>query len=220
MTSLRGICAASFVLVTLIGAPLAARSQQANAKTGDVLVYYCHDLSFVTVRILPKRVEVETESRKVTLVETPPSAPVRYSDGKVTLSSLGEQVRFEEPGAVYFCRSMPVEVPWQEARFRGIEFRAAGDDPVWTLEIDSGVAVEFAYGSGDARAVTRFPPAEFVDKDNRMTLTTASGSLSLAVLAERRVCSVGGSTVTLTVTVTLDGKTYRGCGRPLPPPLP
>jgi hypothetical protein len=26
--------------------------------------------------------------------------------------------------------------------------------------------------------------------------------------------------MTLAVTVTLDGKTYRGCGRPLTPPLP
>jgi len=53
-----------------------------------------------------------------------------------------------------------------------------------------------------------------------MTLTAAIGTRSLAVVAERRVCSLTGSTMTLAVTVTLDGKTYRGCGRPLTPPLP
>lgn len=220
MTWLRHIVAASFVTVVLAGTPPVARSQQANAKDGDLLVYYCHNLSLLIVRVLPKRVDVETESRKTTLAETSPPSTVRYSDGRVTLSSLEEQVRFEEPGAVYFCRSTPVEVPWQEARFRGIEFRAAGDDPVWSLEVDSGVAVEFATGRGDARTVTKFPPAELAGKDSRMTLTAVDGAHSLGVVAERRVCTLAGSTMTLTVTVTLDGRTYRGCGRPLTPPLP
>jgi uncharacterized membrane protein len=220
MTWLRKIVGASFVIVLLVSNSFTGHAQQSIVKDGDLLVYYCNDLSLVTVRVLPKGVEVERASRKATLVETPPPSPVRYSDGNVTLSSLETQVRFAEPGIVYFCRSTPVEVPWQEARFRGIEFRAAGDDPVWSLEIDSGVAVEFATGLGDARTVTRFPPAELASKDSRMTLTAVAGAHSLGVVAERSVCTLAGSTMTLTVTVTLDGKAYRGCGRPLTPPLP
>ena len=145
---------------------------------------------------------------------------MRYSDGVVTLSGLEDFIRLEEPGTVYFCQSMPAEVPWHEARFRGIDFRAAGDEPAWSLEVDSGVAVEFATGLGTARTVTKFPPAQLSGTDSRMTLTAVSGPLSLAVLAERRVCSLAGSTMTLMVTVTLNGKTYSGCGRPLTPPLP
>jgi putative lipoprotein len=150
----------------------------------------------------------------------PPSSAVRYSDGSVTLSGLEEYVRLEEPGAVYFCRSIPAEVPWQEARFRGIEFRAAGDEPPWSLEVDSGVVVEFATGLGDARTVRKFPPAELTGTETRMTLAAVAGSVSLSVVAERRVCTLAGSTMTLSVTVTIDGKTYRGCGRPLIAPLP
>jgi putative lipoprotein len=218
MISLRLIAAASFLYVmsvTTIGA-----SQRAIRAEGEVLVYYCHNLSIATVRVFPKRVEIETATRKATLAETTPPSSVLYSDGVVTLSGLGEHVRFEEPGAVYFCQSMPAEVPWQEARFRGIEFRAAGDDPLWSLEVDSGVGVEFVTGQGDTRAVTKFPPAELTGTDNRMTLRAISGPRSLGVLAERRVCNLAGSTMTLAVTVTLDGKTYRGCGRPLTSPLP
>jgi putative lipoprotein len=169
---------------------------------------------------LSKRVEIETATRKATLFETTAPSAVRYSDGVVTLSGLGDHVRFEEPGAVYFCQSMPAEVPWHEARFRGIDFRAAGDEPQWSLEVDAGVAVEFVTGLGGARTVTRFPAAELRETDTRIALATVSGPLSLTVLAERRVCNLAGSTMTLAVTVTLNGKTYRGCGRPLIPPLP
>jgi len=217
---LRHIAVASLLLGLLNAPDAVAGSQQPDAKDGDVLVYYCHNLSIVTVRVFPKRVEVETEARKATLAETTPASPVRFSNGTMTLSGLGQQVRLEEPGAVYFCRSLPSEVAWQEARFRGIEFRAAGDNPSWSLEIDSGVAIVFTSGQGDTRAVTKFPPATLAGTDARMTLTTVSGSLSLAVLSERRVCTLGESVMTLTVTVTFNGKTYSGCGRTLPPPLP
>jgi hypothetical protein len=48
-----------------------------------------------------------------------------------------------------------------------------------------------------------------------MTMTATSGSHTLAVVAERRICNHAGSTMTLSVTVTLDGRAYSGCGRML-----
>jgi uncharacterized membrane protein len=167
------------------------------------------------VQVLPGRVEVATSTRTATLAETAQPSPVRYSDGTLTLSGLDELVRFEEPGSVHWCRSMPAEVPWQETRLRGIEFRAAGDDPTWSLEVDTGNAVEFATGLDAGRTVTRFPPAAFAGDDTRMTLTTKTASQVLTVVAEQRTCYHAGSTNTLSVTVTLDGMTYRGCGRRL-----
>ena len=175
-------------------------------------MYYCQNLALVTVRVLPKRVEVTTPNRKIMLTETTQPSTARFSDGSVTLSELGELVRLEEPGSVSWCRIDPVEVPWQDARLRGIDFRAAGD-PAWSLEVDNGVATEFATGEGAARIVTKFPPAALSGKETRMTLTATSGSHALAVVAERRICHHAGSTMTLSVTLTLDGRTYTGCGR-------
>jgi hypothetical protein len=215
MASLRRISIASLLFVTAIGAPAFARSRQSSAKEGDLLVYYCQNLSIVTVRVLPKQVEVVTPARRATLAEMIAPSPVRYSNGSVTLSSLEEHVRFEEPGAVYWCRSLPVEVPWQDARLRGIEFSAAGDSPAWLLEVDAGVAIEFAAGVGAARTVTKFPAADFATRDGRMTLTARSGSHALTVAATPGVCHLAGSTMTLSVAATLDGQTYNGCGRAL-----
>ena len=102
-----------------------------------------------------------TLERKTRSAEVAASSPVRYSNGTATLSGVEEYARFEESGSSYWCRSAPAEAPWQAARLRGIEFRAAGDDPEWSLEIDSGVAVAFATGRGTARVVTTFPAADF-----------------------------------------------------------
>jgi hypothetical protein len=183
MTTLRCLTAASFLFVIVTSTPSLAGSQQATAKEGDLLVYYCQNLALLTVRVLPKRVEVTTANRKATLAETAQPSPARFSDGSATLSDLGELVRFEEPGAVYWCRIEPVEVPWQDARLRGIDFRAAGD-PGWWLEIDNGVATEFAAGEGAARVVTKFPAAALGGRDSRLTMTTTSGS-SVATRAAR-----------------------------------
>lgn len=212
--SLRRIVTASLALVVLTATPPVALSQQVKAKDGDLLVYYCQNLAILTVRVLPKRVEVTTANRKLMLTETAQPSPARFSDGSATLSELGELVRFEEPGAVSWCRIEPAEVPWQDARLRGIDFRAAGD-PAWSLEIDNGVATEFAAGEGAARVVTKFPAVALSGKDSRMTLTATSGSHKLAVVAERRICHHAGSAMTLSVTVTFDGRTYSGCGRML-----
>ncbi len=213
MTSARGLVAASLLGLLLAGpSSLQARQREVAPKEGDLLVYYCQNLALVTVRVLPKRVEVITPSRRIMLAETTEPSLARFTDGSVTLSELGELVRLEEPGAVSWCRIDPVEVPWQDARLRGIDFRAAGD-PAWSLEIDNGVAMEFAAGQGAARVVTKFPPAELSGKDTRMTLTATSGSHALGVIAERRICHHAGSTMTLSVTVTLDGRAYTGCGR-------
>ncbi len=214
MTSLRSFVVASITLVALTCTSSVASAQQMTPKDGDLLVYYCQNLALLTVRVFPKRVEVTTANRKAVLTEAAQPSPVRFSDGSATLSDLGDLVRYEEPGAVYWCRIEPVEVPWQDAKLRGIDFRAAGD-PAWTLEIDNGVATEFAVGQGAARVVTKFPAVALGGKDSRVTMTAASGSHALAVVAERRICHHAGSTMTLSVTVTMDGRTYSGCGRML-----
>ena len=214
-TSFRTVTA----LALLLGAGPSSGAQQPAPRQGDLLVYYCQNLATITVRVVPKGVEVTTATRRSKLPETSKTSP-RFTDGTASLSGLDELVRFEEPGAVQWCRSAPAEVPWQEARFRGIDFRAAGEAPEWLLEIDSGVAIEFATGRAPARVTTKFPPGELTGAEPRMTLSAKSGSHTLGVVVEQRVCHHAGSAMTLSVTATFDGKTFTGCGRRLEPVPP
>lgn len=116
-----------------------------------------------------------------------------------------------------FSDRVEVSTPARSAVLPLSDFRAAGSNPAWTIEVDSGVAVEFATGQAGKRVVTTFPPASFTPKEKGPALATKSGSRVLTVVSESGVCEHAGSTMTLTVAVTLDGKTYSGCGRNLEP---
>ena len=219
MSSLRG-AAVSFVALACVAAPSVARAGQQAARYQDLRVYYCNNLAILTVRVLKDRVEVTTPARSASLPRNERSESTgQYSNGTVSLSGLGERIRLDEPGISYWCQSLPAEVPWQDARFRGIDFRAAGSNPEWTLEVNSGVAVEFATGQGASRILTKFPPAEFTAGEKGTVLATKSGSHSLTAISQKGLCEHAGSTMTLTVSVTLDGKTFSGCGRSLEPPV-
>ena len=217
MDSLR-TAAVSFVLLACAAVPAGAGAGQAPAQQQDLRVYYCNNLAILTVRVFPDRVEIATPARSAALPRAAKGANMEYSNGTVSLSGLEERIRVEEPGITYWCQSLPAEVPWQDARFRGIDFRAAGSNPDWTLEVDSGVGVEFATGQGSARVVTKFPAAAFTPNEKGTTLATRSGAHALMVVSQKGVCEHAGSTMTLTVSATLDGKTYSGCGRSLEPP--
>jgi uncharacterized membrane protein len=221
MTSSR-IAAVSLALACM-AAPDAAGAGQQPAQDQNLRVYYCNNLAIVTVRAFPDRVEVTTPARSASLPLTERSeakgeSKGQYTNGTVTLSGLEDRIRLEEPGITYWCQSLPAEVPWQGARFRGIDFRAAGSNPEWTLEVDSGVSVEFATGQGASRVVTKFPSAALTSSEKGNVLAAKSGTHSLTVVSQKGLCEHAGSTMTLSVSVTLDGKTYSGCGRNLEPP--
>src|SRR5205823_5120859 len=95
----------------------------------------------------PEGVALQLPGRTVTLPRTGQAPEERYSDGNVTFSSGGIYARIEEPDGTYICRDKPSEVPWEEARARGIEVRAAGQESEWSLEIDEGHSIVFI---GDA----------------------------------------------------------------------
>ena len=188
MTRLKPLRCAVMTAIFLVTGDLSAGAQVSITPEEVVRVYYCHNLATLTVRVLPNEVEVIVMERKTRLTKVASSSSVLYSNGTATLSGLEEYVRFEDSGANYWCRNSPSEAPWQAARLRGIEFRAVGDDPEWSLEIDSGVAAEFSTGRGTARIVTAFPSAELDSKSGRMKLAIRSGSHTLAVIAEPRIC--------------------------------
>lgn len=107
--------------------------------------------------------------------------------------------------------------PWDEARRRGIDFRALGQEPGWYLEIDEGRSMHLVYDYMEREAVTPAPPPTVAG--GRTTYSSSSGSQSLSVLIEDRLCHDGMSGLPFpsTVTVTIDGRELRGCGRTLTP---
>ena len=107
--------------------------------------------------------------------------------------------------------------PWEDARRRGIEFRAVGQEPGWLLEIDEQDEVRFVYDNGERdMTVDARPP---IVLDDMITYELRDEERSLTILIRPRPCTdvMSGAAYPMTVTVTFAEMQYRGCGRPLPP---
>jgi putative lipoprotein len=103
--------------------------------------------------------------------------------------------------------------PWRDARGRGIEFRAIGQEPGWLLEIDEGVSMRLSYDYGERTAQTAAPLPSVSGQRRTYSARTASGTMTVVI--EDRPCQdvMSGDPFPTAVTVTINGRELRGCGR-------
>ena len=113
--------------------------------------------------------------------------------------------------------------PWDGVFFelrRDRDFRAIGQEPGWQLEIRMGADMRLTYDYGKGTAVT---PAARVEVDSssgtRIFHAVDGGNdLRVVIVPVRCTDSMSGRPFTATVTVTLNGQTFRGCGEDLATP--
>ena len=114
--------------------------------------------------------------------------------------------------------------PWNGIFFelaRDRDFRAVGQEPGWQLEIRVGSEMRFTYDYGKGSAVT---PAARVQLDSR-TGTRTFHAVSEANDLRAEIVPVGcqdsmsGKPYPATVTVTLNDRSFRGCGESLATPF-
>jgi uncharacterized membrane protein len=102
---------------------------------------------------------------------------------------------------------------WQQAKARGVAFRATGQEPAWLLEIsaDAGIVLMLDYGA--TRRVT--PWREPVTGQEAGQTIYRSGDIEIRV--DDRECrdTMSGEVFAATVSVSIPGRSLRGCGRPL-----
>ena len=112
------------------------------------------------------------------------------------------------------CRQAPPQAPNRE-----IDFRAVGQEPGWYLEIDDGGTMHLAYDYAERTVTTRTPVP--VVKDDQVSYTAATDAGQVVVMIAPRPCSdtMSGQPFPRTVTVTIQGRTLRGCGRSTDGPL-
>jgi uncharacterized membrane protein len=105
--------------------------------------------------------------------------------------------------------------PWEDARSRGIDVRALGNEPGWFLEIDNEKWMRLLYAYGERQATTPVPTP--IVADGATTYEAEGGGHSLRAQFVEKTCSDGMSDqqYPLTVKVTIDGVDLNGCGRRL-----
>ena len=154
----------------------------------------------------------------VTLPHVLSASGARYGEGPYVYWSQGEEARLETPERTFTgCVSDEGGPAWREAKAQGIRFRALGQEPGWILDVreDGAIDVEADYGE----AVYHLPPAdpEVDPGTGRTTYRIETEAHRATIVIDEEPCrdAMSGWPYETTVSLTLDGREYRGCGRRL-----
>jgi len=175
----------------------------------------------VVVRMGPGEIGLFLPDRYAVLPQVPAASGAKYAEGDLVFWTKGDEATLEigderRSG----LRRDAAREPWEDARLRGAAFRAAGNEPGWHLEIVPGGQITFV-GDYGATSVSAPAPAPEVDRAGARAYRTAADGQELRVAIEAADCadSMSGESFSHRVTVVLDDREFRGCGRELGPPF-
>ncbi len=103
---------------------------------------------------------------------------------------------------------------------RDRDFRAVGQEPGWELEIHKGAEMRLNYDYSKSTAVTPTSRAQVDARTGTQTYhaVTKTNDLRVEIVPVPCTDSMSGKEFPATVSVTLNGRTFRGCGGELATP--
>lgn len=208
-------------VMLLIGACSAdnrdSMSERDNADSASdwmTYVFVCDDESHVTVRGNDSEAWVFRAAGTIKLAASAAGAQANYQNETLELKIVGDNATFTEAGAKPVrCQNDRRSAIWEHAKLNGADFRAVGNEPGWTLEIQQGSRIVLLADYGATRFETPLPEPT-VDAEARTTIWDA-GELELKLIGDRCVDSMSGEVFEAKAEVIWRGQTLSGCGRAL-----
>ena len=193
----------------------ASNFQPDDRPMGKTMVYECGDVEFIT-RVGPGEMALWFEDRYLILSQVRAASGSKYQEGDVIFWSKGEEVTLEAAGVRYSsCQLNNARAPWEDARRRGVEFRAIGNEPGWHMEVRGQQNLLFVGDYGATRIM--FTDIETTEDREQLHYMAQEGDNSINVTVTETFCTdtMKGEEFPYTVLVQLNGRGYRGCGRVL-----
>jgi putative lipoprotein len=182
---------------------------------GKTMVYECTGYEFIA-RLGPGEMAVWLRDRYVILSQVRSASGIRYEEGAIAFWSKGEEAVLELGGQRFSdCQLAPGRAPWEDARRRGVAFRAVGNEPGWYLEIQRGRHLLFVGEYGMQRVMIPDPVEERAGPTRVYHAIGDSHDLRVEVVDELCADTMKGDSFPSQVLVYLNDKTYWGCGRDL-----
>ena len=192
-----------------------------TVRAGNTLTafaYQCDDGAYVVAKLSARDdLTLFLPSGTVRLPHVPSGSGARYADGSLAFWNHGREATIEyTDGSHVACVENRRQSVIEDAKLRGADYWAVGNEPGWTLELFSdSIRFATAYGTEHHEFATPQPEVDLAgrravyrvsDDDHELTITITSAGCSDTMSGE----SFEGS-----VALTFDGTTLRGCGQAL-----
>ena len=199
-------------VLTATADPVAART------SGHTFVYECSDESSFTARVEGETAWLFLASGTLNLPQVPSASGAKFQEGSTVYWSKGEMAMLElegQPGLE--CRNNRSKAIWEDAKLRGADFRAVGNEPGWTLEISRsyGIVLVTNYGSDRLTFAAPEPTSDEVSRTTTYEISENGHVLTITLEGNRCSDTMSGERFETTVAVVLDDNALSGCGRAL-----
>lgn len=191
----------------------------ASADAPEPTNWQCGDLRVgAAFDNVARRVTLTYSGRSRSLPLAVSASGARYADDAGNeFWTKGDSGTLTLDGEKHECTRTNLASPWDEARARGVAFRAVGNEPGWLVEVGRGEApslhAQLDFGSRKLDVAQVQPRADGTGWTGR----TANG-MQVELTTQRKPCQdPAGATFDITAQLRAGGKTYSGCGAFLEP---
>jgi uncharacterized membrane protein len=221
---LRSVPVAALVLVGACApadGPAPPPDAPAAEREGRAYVYDCADAGFrFTAWVAPDSMDVRLPAglgrAPVRIPRVEAASGARYEGEGVEVWTLEREAMLRVDGDDHSPCALDSQASiWEDARLRGVSFRGVGNEPGWLVEIRGDGSAKLLLDYGERELTI---PAMDVDSsaaDSRTIYRAVTDSHEVEVTIETEWCpdSMSDETFDHTVALTVDDRSYRGCGR-------
>lgn len=206
-----------FVLLILAGCTTQPETKPV-LNDGKTEVYDCGTTEApqsLVVNYRDNSVWVFSKETTLQLAKAVSASGEKYADSSDNIFWLHQGEALANINSVQYrdCRKNNRESIWQGAKLRGVDYRAVGQEPPWTLEISNRNQLQVFIGyKRQLHSFTLATPSS--DSSNRST-HYQSTDMQLTITANKCHDTMSGEAFESSVQLIIGDRHYRGCGRAL-----
>lgn len=212
LLSLVMICACNSV-----GSVSKSESAQTETSTKAVtMMFECeNDLSFVA-RLEGQTLWAFLPQQTLALEPTRTASGAKYQKAADYVWLKGDNAMVNYQQTLYKnCVNNRQEAIWQDAKFRGVSFRAVGNEPGWLIEITPNVHVKYFTNYGRFETVLPYKKPIETEQSSMFELTKNQNTLLFEIINKPCTDTMSGQKFASSVRGQFNGKAFSGCGRAL-----
>ena len=176
-------------------------------------VYDCNGYDFVA-RLGPGEMAMWLPDQYVILSQVRSASGTLYEEGDISFWSKGDEAILTVAGQSHLnCHLQPERVPWEDARRRGVDFRAVGNEPGWHIEVQHGRQLLLVLDYGMQRNLVPDPIESASGGAIIYSGTAGERAMQVEIIEQACVDSMSGLQFPYRVVVTFNNSYYEGCGQ-------